>query len=426
MQVARKKFIQPMLIGIGLLSQLAQQDVRGDQRHGWPGWRGPTRNGIAPATANPPSEWTDSQNVAWKTPIPGRGHSSPVVIDDCVLLTTADEQSQIQSVVCFDRQTGSPRWQTPILEGGFPAKIHAKNTHATPTVAAAGGRVFASFYNAGKIELAALDLKGRRLWQITAGPHLPKQYQFGYAASPLVYQSMVIVAADADGGGFLAAFDQRSGKEVWRTERPKITNYASPVIGRVAGRDQLLISGGQRIVSHDPATGKQRWACPAVTAATCGTVVWTDELVLGSGGYPNKQTTAVRGDGSNEILWRNEQKCYEQSMLVHEGFVYAVNDSGIAICWNVVTGEQMWRKRLAGAISASPVLAGGNLYVGFEDGKVFVFEPNPRRFALVAQNQLGDELFASPAAVGDQLIWRVAHRQNGSRQELLYCLSEPK
>lgn len=404
----------------GVLPPLSRADAPGE----WWGWRGPHRNGVAEEDQSPPVRWSETQNVLWKTPLPGRGHSSPTLVAGKVILTTADEGRQVQSVVCFDRKTGKELWNTVINRGSFPARIHRKNTHATPSVASDGRRLFAVFHNNDGIQLAALNLDGRILWQKRTGAFVPERYKFGYAPSPLVYQSRVIVCAESEADGFLAAYDPENGRQLWRTPRPKQLNFSSPVVGHVAGRDQLLLSGGGLIAAYHPLTGKKLWSCPGICTVTCGTMVWDDRRVFASGGYPQRGTMAVAADGSGRVVWTNRVKCYEQSLLVHDGYVYAVDDRGVAYCWKSDDGTEMWKKRLGGNYSASPVLADGNLYVSNESGTTFVFRANPKQFELVAQNRLGDEAFATPSICGGRIFLRVARRTANGRQEWLYCIGK--
>jgi outer membrane protein assembly factor BamB len=388
----------------------------------WPWWRGPTRNGIAEKKQVVPTKWSDRENVIWRAAIPGRGHSSPTVVGDRVFLTTADVSTQVQSVLALERATGKRLWMTDVSQGGFPKKNHSKNTEATATTACDGERVFASFFHHEMIEVFALDLNGKLLWRSVAGPFNPKRYEYGYAPSPLVYRDTVIVAAEYDGDSFLTALDRASGKEKWKTPRfPSIT-FSSPVVASVSGRDQLLLSGVQQVTAYDPANGKQLWSTPGTAAATCGTMVWDGDVVYASGGYPQSETLAVLGNGSGEVLWRNTQKCYEQSMLAYDGHLYALTGGGVLFCWRGRDGEEMWKRRLRGPVSSSPVLAGGHVYWANESGTTYVFRPDPKKLEIVAENKLGDESFASPAICGGRIYIRTAVGSGGERQEYLYCL----
>lgn len=388
----------------------------------WPWWRGPNFNGIAESGPRPPVAWRTDHNVVWQVPVPGRGHSSPTICGDQIFLTTADDAAEVQSILSFDRNTGKRRWKHDANRGGFPSRIHRKNTHASPSVACDGSAVYAVFLNHDGIQVVAVDLEGREIWNRVAGKYTPNEYKYGYGASPVLYGSLVIVLGDFDGDAFLVGLDRETGDDVWRVARPSSVNYSSPIVANVAGRDQLLLCGNDVITSFNPLTGESLWSAEATTMATAGTMVWTDDLVFASGGYPHPETVCVRADGSGEVLWRNDHNCYEQSMLAAGGYVYAVNNSGIAICWNAETGEEQWRQRLGGPFSSSPVLCGDDIYVTNEKGTSWVYRATPEKFDLVMENQLGDEVFATPTICGGKIFLRVAESTGGERKELLYCI----
>ena len=387
----------------------------------WPWWRGGSRSGIAPAEAAPPVRFGESENVAWRAAVPGRGHASPTIVGDRVFLATADEAAQVQSVVAFDRAGGRQLWKTDVSRGGFPRAIHAKNTHATPTVACDGERLIVVFFHHETAQATALDFDGKQLWQVTAGPFNPQRYEYGYAPSPVLFEQTVIVTSEYDGDSFLAALDRASGREVWRAKRPNNISFSPPVVAHVAGRDQLLLSGADAVSSYDPNSGELLWSTKGTTAATCGTMVWDGDLVFASGGYPKSETCAVKADGSGTVVWKNNQKCYEQSMITVGGYLYALTDGGVMFCFRNTDGQEMWRERLRGPVSSSPVFAGGHIYWANEAGTYYVFKPNHERFELVAEIQLGSEAFASPAVGGRQLFLRTSTHVDGRRQEWLYC-----
>ena len=391
----------------------------------WPWWRGPARNGIAaPGKQAPPTTWNDSQNIVWKTPVPGRGHSSPVVVRDRIFLTTANNKTQVHSVLAFDRATGKSLWQKDVSKGGFPANNHPKNTEATSTVASDGERIIATFFHHETVEAIALDFDGQVQWRQTAGSFNPRRYEYGYAPSPLLYRNLVIIAMEYDGESGLVALDRGTGKKVWRAPRPANISFSSPVIAHLAGKDQLLMSGGGKISSFDPASGKPLWSCDGTATATCGTIVWDGDTVFASGGYPQSETIAVKADGSGKVLWRNNQKCYEQSMLAVNGHLYALTDNGVLFCWQASDGKELWKRRLQGPVSSSPILAGNHIYWANEAGVTYVFKPNPQSLELVAENRLGDDSFASPAVIGNQIFIRGSKGNGDKRQEYLYCIGQ--
>jgi len=389
----------------------------------WPWWRGPTRNGVAvePVNANLPVRWSETENVIWKADIPGRGHSSPIVAGGRVYLTTADEREQRQSVLALDATTGAQLWKNDISQGGFPGKTHDKNTHATPTLACDGERIYAVFHHHKAAHAVALDLDGRTIWERKFAGFDPKQYAFGYAPSPVLYRDRLFVSAESESERSLIALDRATGEQLWKTPRSTHTSYSTPSVGFIAGRDQLIMSGGDQITSYDPKTGKQLWSAPGTAAATCATAVWEEDVVISTGGFPKSNTSAVRADGSGKVLWSVTPKCYEQSILAYQGHVYCLADNDILYCWRIADGNEMWKQRMQGPVSASPVVAGGHVYWANERGTMFAFKANPEKLEIVAENKLGDESMASPAVAGGRLFLRVAHRGD-QRREVLYCI----
>ena len=413
----------PVCLFVSSLSMAAEPAAGRIGPGDWPWWRGPARDGVATGP-DAPVTWSVNSNIAWKVPVPGRGHSSPTVIGRLVVMQTSNETEKTQSVVAFDRKSGKPLWQTRINSGGFPVRIHRKNSHASPTVASDGTRLFAVAYHHQGIHVTALDMAGKTLWQKHIGPFRPDEYKNGYAASPIVFGSKLIVLAECDDSSYMVSLDVSSGKLAWRTVRPARISYSSPILALVAGRQQVLIPGCDRVAGFDPDTGKSLWEVPATTMATSGTMVWHKDLVFASGGFPKSETVCIRADGSGTIVWKNIQKCYEQSMIVSDGFLYAMTDPGIVFCWRATDGKVMWRERLTGPISSSPVLSGGNIYMTNERGTTFVFKASPEKYVEMGRNTLGNEVFATPSICGGRLYARVGHLEAGKRREMLYCIAD--
>jgi outer membrane protein assembly factor BamB len=386
----------------------------------WTQWRGPNHNNVVEAGQGGPTEWNETKNVVWKVDVPGRGHASPVITGDTIVLCTADDKSQTQAVVAFDRKTGKQLWLTPISQGGFPP-VHQKNTHASASAATDGMHVFAAFCHHEKVEAVCLDLKGKIVWRKDVGGFRPKQYEYGYAASPTIYKDKLIISGDCDTIAWVKALKLTDGSVAWQQEREKMLNWSSPIVANIAGRDQLLLSGTYRIASYDPATGKSLWETKCLTMATCGTCTWEGDLIFASGGYPDPETVAVKADGSG-VVWKNNVKCYEQSMVVHKGYLYAFTDNGVAYCWNAKTGEEMWKQRLSGPVSASPLIVGDTVFATNEAGTTWVYKANPQKFEQVAENQLGNSSFASITAADSQLFIRAASGDGAARKETLYCI----
>ncbi len=385
----------------------------------WPWWRGPNRNGVADAKLMPPIKWSETENVLWKTPVPGRGHGSPIVVGEQIFLATADHKDFTQSVLCYDRKTGKQLWQTEVHRGPFEKGGNNKSSFASGTMACDGQRVFVNFLHDKAIYLTALSRDGKKVWQKKITDYVLHQ---GFASSPTVYGPLVIVAADNKGKGVLAALERSTGNPVWQIERPKMPNYASPIILKIAGRDQLFFIGCELVTSVDPLTGKKFWEMRGSTTECVTSTVTDGQLIVTSGGFPKNHVAAVFADGSGKTAWEIKTKVYVPSMLQHQGYLYAILDDGFAACWKFDTGKEIWKERIAGPYSASPVLVGDNIYAANEAGKTFVFKASPTAFQLLAENQLANEALATPTICGGRIYLRVAVRENGQRQEMLYCV----
>ena len=425
----------PVIVALFLLLRCVAPGIAGDgaaptgaepiriSPSDWPWWRGPERNGIARAAEKPPLHWTDTENVVWRAAVPGRGHGSPTVVGDQVFLAACDEEKEIQSVLCFDRKTGQPVWQTDVHKGGIEKKENKKSSQASATIACDGERLFITFQNSKAIYLTALNRNGQQLWQKKVSDFVTHQ---GYGASPALYKSLVIVASDNKGGGAIAAYDRASGELRWSHERPRLPNYTSPVILNVAGREQLLFTGCDLVSSFEPETGKPLWEVAGATTECVTSTVTDGKLILTSGGYPKNHMSAVKADGSGEIVWQNGVRMYVPSLLVRDGYIYGVTDAGVAMCWKSDTGKEMWASRLGGTFTASPVLVGDLLFSTNEAGKTFVCKVSPKGCEVVAENQLGEEVYATPTICGGRLYMRAATFKDGARHETLYCLSDAR
>jgi len=405
-------FFLPVLVSAGGAAPSA-----GD----WPWWRGPNRNGVAQGGSYPIA-WSKTKNVLWSATVAGRGHSTPTVIGPHILLTTADERAKTQSVLCLDRATGKPRWHTVLHRGGFETEIHKKCSHAAASVASDGERLFTLFLNHKAVWLSALDFTSRVLWQKKVCAFTSK---FGFGASPLIHGAHVIVATDNMGGGFLTAYDRRTGKIVWNTSRQATPSYSSANVARVGGRLQVLLSGADKITSYNPVDGKLLWSHRGASVQTVSTMAFTGQLVFASGGYPTKETLCF--DGAGKLKWREKGNIANvPCMLAHEGSLYIVTDNGVAWCRDAATGKPRWSARLKGEFSASPTLAGGHIYALNESGTVFIFKANPEKYEPVGEIPMGNAGFASPVACGGRLYLRVSEETSGKQIEKLYCIGRPK
>ena len=384
----------------------------------WPAWRGPTRDGLAAPGQSPPIQWSETENVLWKVPLPGRGHSSPTVVGERIYLATADPVTKSQSVLCLDRKSGKLLWQSEVHAANAESGKHGNSSAASSTVACDGERLFINFLNAGAVHTSALDLTGKVLWQRKVCDFVAHQ---GFASSPVLHAALVLVAADHRGGGVIAALDQKTGAPVWSEARPKLPNYTTPAIVQAGGRTQMVLAGCNLLTSLDPLTGKKLWEVAGSTEECVVTMVTDGVRVFAGGGYPKNHTVAVLADGSGTVAWQNTARVYVPSMIVQAGHLYAVMDAGVAACWKSDTGEELWKERLGGDFFASPVRVDDRIYASNVSGKTFVFTATPKSFQLLAQNQLGEEAYASPVICGSRVYLRVATKGT-ARQEFLYCI----
>jgi len=398
--------------------KLKELAARADSTANWPVWRGPNGNGIAPDQTLP-TTWSETDGILWRTDVPGRGHGSPIVVGDQILLATALSKEQKQLVLAYDRNTGDERWRYVVHENGFPSsrEVHQKGSNANGTVASDGQRAYIAFFNSGKVTATAVDLEGNEVWRTELGAFNSK---FGFAPSPILYKSFVIFAVDNRGGGYIAAVDSESGDIAWRIARPAENSHSTPAIANLNGKDQMLISGCHKVVSYDPATGDENWSTNCTTETTCGTIVAGNDKLFASGGWPDKQTICLTGTGDK--VWDNQTKVYEPSMLLDGENLFAVSDDGIAWCRAADSGDMRWKKRLGGTFSSSPMLCNGNLYASNLSGETFVFKASADGYEQVAVNRLGSDCYASPAVSLGRIFVRIGIGAGSDRREQLVCI----
>ncbi|MEM6469693.1 MAG: PQQ-binding-like beta-propeller repeat protein [Planctomycetota bacterium] len=395
----------------------------------WPQWRGPQANQHSAEDVELPRRWNlqTGEGIRWKTKIPGRGHSTPIVTPYGIYLTTAEVDQGTQSVLKFELDTGRKLNQWVIHRDGLPRQIHPNNSHASPSMAFDGESVFACFYTQGAIFLTSLSPDGVQQWQTRVCSFNPSLYKFGFGSSPIIEEDLVIIAAEYDGDeSGIYALDRTTGRQVWKIDRPANNlNFTTPIVATAAGRRQLLVGGANQFASFDPQTGKRIWKVDTTTAAICGTVAWDDRYVMVSGGFPASGTWCVTADGREQLVWSNRVKCYEQSLLAIKNYVFGVADRGVAYCWRTRDGKEMWKQRLfGGGISASPMLADGHIVVATERGEVFLFVASPTRFESIAKIQTGNSIFATPVAIGNRLYIRTGVSESSGRQEYLIAIED--
>jgi outer membrane protein assembly factor BamB len=402
----------------------------------WPSFRGPSGSGVA-ASATPPLTWnvTTSANVAWRTPIPGLGHSSPIVWGNRIFLTTAisrDASSQTLAlgenggidpvndqaphewrVLALDRDSGKVVWTQNVHQGRPRVKRHPKASHASATPVT-DGRVLVAML--GSEGLFAFDLNGKELWRRDFGPLAvgladDPSYEWGPASSPVIYEDMVIVQNDRYTDSFLIALDLQTGKELWRSSRQERPSWTTPLVHVHDGQATLVVVSPLYIRGHDLRTGRELWRIADPDGQVkVSTPVAAGDLAIATGGWPSaaKPIVAMRArDGA--VMWRHERGSpYTTTPIVYEGLVYVLTDNGILSAYDVASGTRVYQTRLsprAGSFSASPVAAAGRLYFASEDGQVVVIRAG-RKFEVLATNEMNDVCMATPALSDDLMLVR--------------------
>lgn len=388
--------------------------------HDWPWWRGPSRNGVAPAGPVAPVKWSATEGIRWKAAIPGKGHGSPIVVGQQVILNTAMHNPDRQMVLAFDRDSGKPLWQTLIHEGGFVEKQNEKSSSANSTPACDGQRIYVNFLSHGAIYTTALDRQGKQIWQTKINDYVLHQ---GFSSSPALFGPLVLVTADTKGGqGVVAGLNRETGKMVWSHARPALPNYPSPIILNAAGKEQMFVIGCDKVTSIEPLSGSMNWEFDGATTECVTSTVTDGTHIYTSGGYPKNHLAAMKADGSGTVVWEVPARVYVPSMILQEGRLYAMLDAGVAQCWKSDTGEELWKQRIGGTFSSSLVLAGEAIYATDEGGKTTIFRATPKGFHLLGENQIAGEVFATPAICGGRIYHRVAEMIDGQRQESLFCI----
>jgi outer membrane protein assembly factor BamB len=403
----------------------------------WPAFRGDNASGVA-AAAQPPAAWdvSSSRNIRWTRPIPGLGHSSPIVWGDRVYVTTAVPLEQTRDemklgdsnsagidaatdvvrhswrLYAIERESGRVVWERAAHEGVPRIKRHVKASHASATPATNGRHIVALFGSEG---LFCFDAAGKLLWQqdlgaMDVGLVDDPSYQWGPASSPIIVENLVVVQNDRHKDSYLVAFDLASGKEAWRSPRDEWPAWSTPALLRGSAGAELVTNSPHFIRGHDPRTGRELWriADPKGEVKVV-TPVAADGLMIVTGGYPSggRPIYAIRPGGA--VAWQTENGSpYTPTPLVYDGVLYVLRDNGVVTAYDVKSGARIYQQRLAtgtGGFSASPVAAGGRIYFTSEDGDVYVVRAG-RTFELLGRNQMGQVCMATPAISGSMLIVR--------------------
>ena len=451
----------------GLLSLIAMTTVylagvsaNADPAH-WPQWRGPFFNGVARTGA--PVEFSDTKNIKWKIEIPGRGFSTPVIWGDKIFLTNAiptgkvtqpapepeQQQNSAQNqgagrgrggpgggaaagqehkfvVMCLDKKTGKTLWERVAKVATPHEGYHQQyGSFASNSPLTDGRYLYVSFGSRG---IYCYDLNGKLIWEKDLGVQMRMMLQFGEGVAPALYGNLLIHPFDHQSGSFVVALDKRNGNEVWRQSRDEISAWATPLIADVKGKKQVIISATNKVRAYSPEDGKVIWECAGLGYNVIPHPTQHNDTVLVMSGYRTPKLMAIRlgreGDltGSDAVLWSQTRgMSYTASPVLHDNKFYALTDSGMLSCFNATTGEPYYhQQRLPQTdnFKASPVAAGGNLYLASESGVITVIKLG-EKFEIVATNTLADQMFvASPVVAEGEMFLRSATH--------LFCVSDGK
>lgn len=388
----------------------------------WPGWRGPRNDGTV-ADSGYPLTWTATGNVKWKTAIPGIGHSSPVVSKGKVFVTACVEPEKKRVLYCLDRGSGKILWERVVLVSDLE-KIHRENSRASATPAADGERVYVSFLDQPQMRVYAYDYAGNEVWEQNPGEF---HSVHGFGVAPIVYEDLLILNGDQDAPngrpGYLVALDKKTGAEKWRTDRPNRTrSYCPPVVIDVAGRKQLVMTGSKCVAGYDPDTGKQLWLIDGPTEQFVSSMVYHDGVLLMTAGFPDHWVMAIDPTGSGNVTkthirWsKKNDGGYVPSPVAHAGKLFLADErGGFVSCWDVKTGKQYWKERVAGGAGyhASAVAADGRVYFTNDAGITAVVKAS-NELEVLARNPVGEKVYASLAFSDGDIFLR--------GEKHLYCI----
>ena len=414
----------------------------------WLSYRGSAGEGVgqgsAPATWNGDATMAPSRNIRWRAPIPGLGHSSPVIVGNKLFITTAvsntgsaplklglygsgdsanDDAEQSWMLYCLDKRTGKVLWSESAYKGKPRARRHTKATHANTTVATDGKRVIAFFGSEG---LYSYTLDGKLEWHKDFGtldmaPSDDRTLSWGFASSPVLFEDTVIIQSDSKKQGFLAAFSALDGRELWRVQRSSISvcSWATPGVFRTGNRTQIVANGYPYIAGYDFKTGAELWRLKSEGDIPVPTPFMAHGLIYVANAHGGKSPLyAIRpgaaGDVTPEpgsrvsagLAWSEERNgSYLQTPVVYDDLIYASTSQGIFKSYDARTGLKLYEQRLGtgGSFTSSPIAVDGKIYVSNEEGRTFVIKAGPE-FQLIVSNELGEPILSTPA-VSDRTLY---------------------
>ncbi len=381
----------------------------------WTEFRGPSGQGHSTATGLP-THWGELENIAWKHEIPGKGWSSPIVVGKRLYLTTAvpneegDSASQSLRAVCVDAGTGDIVWNVEIFQQPEGVKVHAKNSHASPTPITDGKWLFVHFGTHGTGCLALDD--GTVLWRNQELKYSPVH---GNGGSPVLVEDLLIVSCDGGDKQFVAALDKTNGTIRWQTPRnanpAKGFSFGTPLVIRIDGKQQVVSPGSDAVVAYDPQNGHEIWKVTYPGGySVVPRPVFGLNLLFVCTGYDAPMLLAIRPDGASgdvtetHVVWRLKKAVpLDPSPLLVDDALYLISDNGVATCLDAATGTQRWQHRIGGNFWASPIYADGKIFLQSEEGEGIVLSPGPEYLEL-ARNSLRERTLAS-YAIGDGALF---------------------
>ncbi|MEW4453928.1 PQQ-binding-like beta-propeller repeat protein [Bremerella sp. JC817] len=424
-----------LLVAIGSQVSAAAPDA-------WPQFRGPNGDGVSDAK-NVPLHWSATENVAWKTPIPGKGWSSPVLVGDKIWLTTAlveflsDEEkaerlkdakpfmknsSNIASEVKLqaievDYKTGEVVRTLELFEVERPLAVHLTNSYASPTPVVEGNLLYCYF---GTYGTCCIDTQSAEVvWKNNENA---LEYYVGPGSSPVLVGDKLILTCDGVNEQYITALDKKTGETAWKTSRPPYRTedgdqkkaYATPLVVETDGKTQVIIPGAQWVCSYDPETGKELWRCDHGSGfSNVPRPIYHDGIVYICSGFMRPQLVAIRTDGEGDVTqthidWTfSRQVPTTPSPVYVDGKIYMVSDRGVATCVDAITGRDVWTNRMGGNYSASPTVAEGRIYFCNEAGLTTVIKPG-EEYDVLAENDLGERIMASPIFLDGNLVIRTS------------------
>ena len=402
----------------------------------WPCWRGPRGDGSV-YDRDAPRAWngTTGKNIVWQKPLNGVGHSSPIIWDHRIFLTSCDEDSTERHLICLNRDDGSESWRTTVFDGQLES-IHALNSRASSTPATDGKLVFVAFMQpdgrtviapnvgsereitAGQMTVAAYNLDGEQQWSVKPGDFVSAH---GFCSCPVLFDDMVIVNGDHDGDSYIVALDKQTGVQRWRRKRAhKTRSYVTPLIRKTKGRTQMVFSGSKHIISLDPRDGSEHWKIEGPTEQMVASMVFDGERFYMNCGYPDHFVLGIRTDGVGDVTetgvaWESRlARSYVPSPVVIENYLIVADDRGTANCFDSKSGKRLWQARMGNGFSASIIHANGLAYLTANNGETIVVKPGHEP-EIVARNPLGEDVSASAAVSNGQLFLR--------SHQALYCIA---